>query len=223
MRESKIVKEGTITAGELMTPGVITLDIESNFAMLEQINLNSDLLKAYKDGTPCVDCQDDDILQPKIKDSIRRENRELAISKLKSIPDNDFVTLSRLTIYVDDDNTEGPWDGTLDNPYEYIQDGIDNSNNGDTVFVFEGMYHENIIINKSINLIGESNSQTTIDANDPGNVVTGVADNIHIKNFTVKDGTYSGIWSYKIADSSSETWYKSFTFETKSSTNARKR
>jgi len=28
-------------------------------------------------------------------------------------------------IYVDDDNTEGPWDGSIDNPYQYIQDGID--------------------------------------------------------------------------------------------------
>ncbi len=178
------------------------VDIESNFAKIEPINLNSDLLQAYKDGTPCVDCQNDDVLQPKTKDSIRRENRELAISKLESIPDYDFVTLSRLTIYVDDDNTGGPWDGTLDHPYQYIQDGIDNSNNGDTVFVFNGMYHENIVINKSINLIGESNSQTTIDANDPGDVVSGVVDNIHIKNFTVKDGTESGIWFYDISNSS---------------------
>ncbi len=25
------------------------------------------------------------------------------------------------TIYVDDDNTEGPWDGTQEHPYQHIQ------------------------------------------------------------------------------------------------------
>ena len=28
-------------------------------------------------------------------------------------------------IYVDDDNTTGPWDGTEDHPFQFIQDGID--------------------------------------------------------------------------------------------------
>jgi len=28
------------------------------------------------------------------------------------------------TIYVDDDNTEGPWDGSIDYPYQFIQDPI---------------------------------------------------------------------------------------------------
>ena len=29
------------------------------------------------------------------------------------------------TIYVDDDNTSGLWDGSIEHPYCYIQDGID--------------------------------------------------------------------------------------------------
>jgi len=29
------------------------------------------------------------------------------------------------TIYVDDDNTSGPWDGTIEHPYQYIEDGVD--------------------------------------------------------------------------------------------------
>ena len=36
-------------------------------------------------------------------------------------------------IYVDDDNTDGPWDGTWSHPYQYIQDGVDNANAGDTI------------------------------------------------------------------------------------------
>lgn len=57
---------------------------------------------------------------------------------------------SSAIIYVDDNNTEGPWDGTLDHPYQFIQDGIDNASNGDTVFVFNGHYDENVVVDKTI-------------------------------------------------------------------------
>ena len=49
------------------------------------------------------------------------------------------------TIYVDDDNTAGPWDGTLEHPFQKIQDGIDNTSDGDTIFVYSGTYYENIL------------------------------------------------------------------------------
>lgn len=28
------------------------------------------------------------------------------------------------TIYVDDDNIQGPWDGSIQHPFQFIQDGI---------------------------------------------------------------------------------------------------
>jgi len=68
-----------------------------------------------------------------------------------------------ITIYVDDDNTEGPWDGTLEHPYKSIMNGVDNASEGDKVFVFNGIYNdEHIYIRKTIKLIGEDKDNTII-------------------------------------------------------------
>ena len=45
----------------------------------------------------------------------------------------------------------------------YIQELIDNANPGDSLFIPIGVYHENIIINKKINLLGENKDLTIID------------------------------------------------------------
>lgn len=42
-----------------------------------------------------------------------------------SFPISSIELLQNTTIYVDIDNTEGPWDGSITNPFQYIQDGID--------------------------------------------------------------------------------------------------
>lgn len=50
--------------------------------------------------------------------------------------------------------------------YTKIQDAIDNASDGDTIFVYNGTYgidHNTISINKSINLIGESKTNTIIN------------------------------------------------------------
>ncbi len=90
-------------------------------------------------------------------------------------------------IYVDNDNTEGPWDGTFEYPYQYIQNAINNSYDGDTVFVFNGTYSEDIIVNKSIKLFGEDKETTIIDeiGNKRGFLV--LADNVTISGYTIKN------------------------------------
>ncbi len=66
------------------------------------------------------------------------------------------------TIYVDDD-------GIAD--YTSIQDAIDAAPDNYTIFVYSGVYEENIFINKNITLIGEDPKTTIINASHFGNVI----------------------------------------------------
>ena len=56
--------------------------------------------------------------------------------------------------------------GSGSNNYTKIQDAIDDASDGDTVYVYEGLYVGFIEINCSINLIGEDKNSTIIDGND---------------------------------------------------------
>lgn len=57
--------------------------------------------------------------------------------------------------------------------YTKIQDAINNSSNGDTVFVYDesSPYYENIVINKSMKLEGENKETTVIDGKYIDNVI----------------------------------------------------
>jgi parallel beta-helix repeat protein len=46
--------------------------------------------------------------------------------------------------------------------YTKIQDAIDNAIDNDTIYVYSGIYNENIVINKSISLIGQDRNTTKI-------------------------------------------------------------
>ncbi len=71
--------------------------------------------------------------------------------------------------------------------YSSIQSAIDNSSNFDTIFVFNGTYYETIVIDKSINLIGENKETTIVDADEKGDAVLISADNVYLSNFTLKN------------------------------------
>jgi parallel beta-helix repeat protein len=88
-------------------------------------------------------------------------------------------------IYVDDDNIEGPWDGSLEHPYQHIQDGIDNASAGDTVFVFSGFYLR-IMIDKPLFLIGQHREETIIEVSTTYPGIWIMTDGASIRNFTIK-------------------------------------
>jgi len=58
------------------------------------------------------------------------------------------VNAASKTVYVDDDNIAGPWDGTTLHPYQNITSGLEHAASGDTIFVYNGTYHEHLFINK---------------------------------------------------------------------------
>jgi len=80
------------------------------------------------------------------------------------------------TLTVDDD-------GTAD--YLKIQDAIDNATKGDTIRVQEGTYYENVVVDKTVNLIGDGAGVTIIDAPGKDNAVNITANWVNMSNFTV--------------------------------------
>jgi len=71
--------------------------------------------------------------------------------------------------------------------YSTIQRAINAANPGDTVFVYNGTYYENIIVNKTINLLGENKNTTIIDGGGITDVVLICADQANISRFTIQN------------------------------------
>jgi len=89
--------------------------------------------------------------------------------------------------YVDDDNSISPFDGTKENPYKTIQQGIDNSYSGYTLYVQNGLYEENIIVNKTLKIFGEDKINTIVDGKGEKNVITILSENVEISGFTIQN------------------------------------
>ncbi|MFH1100798.1 MAG: NosD domain-containing protein [Methanobacteriota archaeon] len=102
-------------------------------------------------------------------------------------------------IYVNDDNTAGPWDGSLDHPYRLIQEGINSAQEGDRIYVFTGTYHENLVIGKNrIQLVGEDQGTTIIQ--NPGTLVTITAHNVTMESFSMCDASTYGLYVVNTQD-----------------------
>ncbi len=121
-----------------------------------------------------------------------------AYCKQTETTDNNIPTNEEI-IYIDDNNTAGPWDGTIEHPYQHINDGVFNSAEGDTIYVFSGTYYENVVINKTIKLIGEDKNLAIIDGMYGKYVLKIIKYNVTVKNFTIKNsGGYKADSAIKI-------------------------
>jgi parallel beta-helix repeat protein len=97
-----------------------------------------------------------------------------------------FIGMSTLTFNIQLAKTNHTTITVPDN-YSTIQEAINNANEGDTIFVRNKTYNENIIVNKTVSLIGENKETTIINGSSPGNVIEVTAGNVTITNFTIKN------------------------------------
>jgi len=77
--------------------------------------------------------------------------------------------------------------GSGPNNYTTIQSAIGDAVDGDTVFVYSGVYYENVVIDKSIVLIGEDKETTIIDGSGIHDVVFISADFVEVSNFKIRN------------------------------------
>jgi parallel beta-helix repeat protein len=96
----------------------------------------------------------------------------LSVSRQKIKPEISIVNAERLT------------------SFSTIQEAINTVNLGGTVYVPSGVYYENVVLNKSVTLVGESRGNTIIDGAGRGGVLVQVtANNTSISGFTIRNGT----------------------------------
>ena len=112
---------------------------------------------------------------------------------LVSIPIIVIMVLSTFTSIIPDTAVAYPHrtlhvGGSGPGNYTTIQDAIDNANDGDTVFVYNGTYYENVIVNKTINLVGQDRRTTIINANGKEDAVYISANSVNISCFTLANG-----------------------------------
>lgn len=77
---------------------------------------------------------------------------------------------------------------TVPDDYSTIQKAINSAYTGDRIYVRPGTYFENVIVNKTVSLIGEATENTFIDGGGKGNVIIVSANGVEIRKFTIQNG-----------------------------------
>ena len=82
-----------------------------------------------------------------------------------------------------------------DEYFDTIQGAIDDVDtlNGHTIFVNPGTYYENIVIDKSIELIGAGKYNTTIDGQNIDDVVKIIIDEVNLCGFRIRYGNINAV------------------------------
>ena len=87
--------------------------------------------------------------------------------------------------------------------YPAIQEAVNNADDGNTVFVRNGAYCENVVVNKTIALTGESNENTVVDGGGVGTVVRIDSDGVTISGFEIRNCSMEwGNWGIALNHSS---------------------
>jgi parallel beta-helix repeat protein len=91
-------------------------------------------------------------------------------------------------IYVDV-NYHGIRDGSAEKPWNSIQEAIDKAEEGDTIYVWGGLYDETLFINKTLKIWGSIEGEETIidSSKDQRYTIEITADNLELIDFTISD------------------------------------
>ena len=100
-------------------------------------------------------------------------------------------TLNPSDVFVDDD-FDSSTPGWKYDHFNNIQNAIDIVAGLGTVTVFEGIYQENLIIDKPVVLIGEDKNTTIIDGLDTESVISISSDRVRINGFTIQNSGNNG-------------------------------
>jgi parallel beta-helix repeat protein len=98
-------------------------------------------------------------------------------------------------VYVDNDYDETT-NGWGLNRFNKIQYAIYKVQENGTIFVFNGTYYENILLNKRLNLLGENKDTTIIDGNNSGDVVYVSEKSVNISRFTIRNSGNNNFYPY---------------------------
>jgi parallel beta-helix repeat protein len=77
--------------------------------------------------------------------------------------------------------------------FSVIQDAVDNASDGDTIFVYHGIYNQSwtsyqiVDIFKSITLLGENKTSTILNGSRQWDVIRVMTDDVHISGFTIQN------------------------------------
>ena len=80
--------------------------------------------------------------------------------------------------------------------YDTIQGAVDVAGTGDTIYVYDGIYDENVVISTSITLSGQSESNVTINGGGSGDCVQISSSDVVMNGFTITNASRYGLYAY---------------------------
>lgn len=110
------------------------------------------------------------------------------------------MTTTSNTIYVNSRNwADSNQDGSLEHPYHELIDGYRAASDGDTVYVFTGMYFGPIKIGKSIEIVGEDREKTEVHCTGSGDstfVIKKGISGVKISGLKIMNSAHDGVDIY---------------------------
>lgn len=120
-------------------------------------------------------------------------NRRIIISDLT--PGQQYrIAFGRSDLCDSDKKIKASWTSVYVGPptlrvpedFSTIQGAINQAVDGEVILVSSGTYLENVVVNKSVSLIGENKHDTIIDGNGIGTVINIEAKNVTVSGFTIQ-------------------------------------